>query len=568
MQNKCNLVELFSGIGSQAKALKNLDLQVNTLGTSEWDVHAIAAYDVIHNSPDIPEDILQMDKPQLLDILQNYTFSNSGKTPLKFSSFSSYSVEVLQRILTSIRRNKNFVDVSHLDGTQLSENIDILTYSFPCQDLSNVGAFHGYKKGIDKGSGSRSSLLWQVGRILTEMKNAGKKLPRYLLMENVPTLLSKRHLGNFSTWISDLEKLGYISQHYQLNASSFGLPQNRPRLLMISVHVGDNYADWELVSNYFEQKRSPDDVVNDYRSSKYYRPVTVQELLRTNYNNRKIRAEAIECTPNDTVSRRKIWDENPKIILEDGSFNQAITTVRTITTKQDRNPNSGNLYFDSEIEGRSKFRYLTPRECLLFMGFTDEDYRSLKYNNLEFHKGDAIFARDKIIRMAGNSIPVKLLEGIFYQIIQIDVLLDNLHKQSCPFDASALDEYYSSMIRSFAFKKGIRSRIGTENYPKNATVVYPKHKTAIYVCCDEAFEGMHSLPNITYWENHIQSHVASAKAKCKNALDMGWNVLLILQRELKGESREATLSWITDCIKNSNDEGNGVLISRDRLFQD
>ena len=136
-----------------------------------------------------------------------------------------------------------------------------------CQDLSNVGAFHGYNKGIDKGSGSRSSLLWQVGRILTEMRAAGKHLPRFLLMENVPTLLSKRHIKNFSTWISDLEDLGYISQYYQLNASSFGLPQNRPRLLMISVYVGDCIDDWRLVNEYFAAKKAPEDIIKDFRES-------------------------------------------------------------------------------------------------------------------------------------------------------------------------------------------------------------------------------------------------------------------------------------------------------------
>ena len=254
MLNTCNLVELFSGIGSQAKALKNLGLQVNTLGTSEWDVHAIAAYDVIHNSPTIPDDVQNMSKDELLDALRGYTFSNSGKAPLDFNSFRTYSADALRRIYTSVRRNKNFVDVSCLEGSQLPSDIDILTYSFPCQDLSNVGAFHGYNKGIDKDSGSRSSLLWQVGRILTEMKHEGKTLPRFLLMENVPTLLSKRHFGNFTTWISDLEDLGYISHYYQLNASSFGIPQNRPRLLMISVYVGDDVAAWSAVKNYFNEK--------------------------------------------------------------------------------------------------------------------------------------------------------------------------------------------------------------------------------------------------------------------------------------------------------------------------
>ena len=551
MLKTCNLVELFSGIGSQAKALKNLGLEVNTLGTCEWDIHAIAAYDVIHNSPAIDEDVAKMNKEDLLSSLKNYTFSNSGKTALEFSSLSTYSVEVLQRILMSIRRNKNFVDISCLKGSNLPGNIDILTYSFPCQDLSNVGALHGYNKGIDKNSGSRSSLLWQVGRILTEMRQEKKNLPRFLLMENVPTLLSKRHFQNFSTWIEDLADLGYVSQYYQLNATSFGLPQNRPRLLMISVYVGDNFFAWHRVKDYFSKKSRPDDVVCDYQSSEFYKPVTVRDLLRTNYSNPKIRAEAIECTPNDTPSRKKIWDENPKIILEDGSFNQEIDTVRTITTKQDRNPNSGNLFFESEIDGRSKFRYLTPRECLLFMGFMDEDFRRLKNNNLEFHKGDAIFSRDKVIRMAGNSIPVKLLEGIFYQIIQIDKLLKDGYMQEHRLENTQLSEFYSKMIRSYAFQRGIRCRMGTEAFPRTATVVYPKYRTAIYVCSDYILNRSSSLGDIVYWEKHINGHLAAAKEQCKEALDMGWNAILVLQCELDNESKESTLSWLVDTIQSN-----------------
>lgn len=62
--------------------------------------------------------------------------------------------ESLRYIYTSIKRNHNFVDISALEGKKMPDGIDILTYSFPCQDLSNVGAFHGYNKGIDKDSGS------------------------------------------------------------------------------------------------------------------------------------------------------------------------------------------------------------------------------------------------------------------------------------------------------------------------------------------------------------------------------------------------------------------------------
>lgn len=554
MEKTYNLVELFSGIGSQAKALKNLGIAVNLQGTSEWDVHAIAAYDVIHNNPEIPSEIQNMSKEQMLEELNNYTFSNSGKAPMDSRQLRSYSEDALRRIYTSVVRNKNFVDVTRLNGASLPNGIDILTYSFPCQDLSNVGAFHGYTKGIDKDSGSRSSLLWQVGRILTEMKSAQKTLPRFLLLENVPTLLSPRHFENFQTWISDLENLGYVSHYYQLNASAFGLPQNRPRLLMISVYVGNNYNKWRLARDYFEKKKDAASIVSDYRNSRFFTQYTVPQLLRTNYSNKKIMAEAIECTPNDTESRRKIWEDNPQIILSDGSFNTSIDVIRTITTKQDRNPNSGNLFFESGIEGRSKFRYLTPRECLLFMGFSDDDYKQLKYHNVEFHKGDKLFARDKVIRMAGNSIPVKLLEGIFYQILQIDDILNTL--QDCFTDKeSHICQTPSELIRSYLFKNGIRSRVSShDDIPTNATVVYPKYKTAIYVwrnfCGGRTNDGEDCrLCADSYWKKRCGQTSIISQLDASEALSKGWNVISVKFCELNKNSQQETLSWILRCVK-------------------
>lgn len=420
-----NIVELFSGIGSQAKALKNIGLEISTAGTCEWDVHALVAYDAIHNSPDLTFEVLKLKKEDLLEKLKTYTLSNNGKNAMEFSMLKTYSVDALRRIYAAIIRSKNFVDVSALTGDKLPDNIDILTYSFPCQDLSNVGAFHGYNKGIDKDSGSRSSLLWQVGRILKEMKENEKALPRYLLMENVPTLLSKRHFENFTLWMDELKELGYLNRYYLLNASDFGLPQNRPRLLMISVFVGKDEALNKKVSDYFKEKKTNDTIVADYQKSPYYKQINVADLYRIDYSNEKLFEEAVACTPNDTASRRDIWEDNPQLVLEGNVVNPAYSVVRTITTKQDRHPNSGNLYFDSKIEGKSKFRYLTPRECFLFMGFTDTDYENVVKNNPEVHLHNKLFTRDKVIRMAGNSIPVKLLEGIFLQIKQLDHFLDN-----------------------------------------------------------------------------------------------------------------------------------------------
>lgn len=342
-----------------------------------------------------------MNKEEVYKELSQYTLSNNGKESMTLSTLHSYNEEILRRVLSAIKRTNNLIDVSKITAKDMPKKTDLLTYSFPCQDLSNVGAFHGYNKGIDKDSGSRSSLLWQVGRILGEMKNAKRDLPGYLVMENVPTLLSERHINNFELWIDELNKLGYESKYIPVNARNYGIPQNRPRLLMLSVFVGDDIELRDKVKKFFD--RWGDDekyIVKKYQESKYYHNVQISDLLRiSNDKKTNLWKEAVECTPNNTISRRKIWNENPKIVDEKGNLTKE-RFIRTVTTKQDRHPNSGNIYFDCGIEGRGKFRYLTPRECLLFMGFKDSDYEKLQENNPIQRGRTHLFPRDKIIRMA------------------------------------------------------------------------------------------------------------------------------------------------------------------------
>lgn len=422
---KFKIVELFSGIGSQARALENIGININVQATCEWDIHVFIAYDVIHNGGGILGEVTKMSKAKILNKLKNYTLSNNGKEPMTISTLNNYSEEILKRTLTAIKRTNNLVDVSKITAKQMPNKIDLLTYSFPCQDLSNVGAFHGYNKGIDKDSGSRSSLLWQVGRILSEMKSSNKELPKYLVMENVPTLLSDRHINNFNQWIDNLKQLGYISKYIRVNAKNYGIPQNRPRLLMMSVYVGDDNLLQKKVNNFFKKWGNDEKyIVKQYKKSKFYEALKISDLIRTtNDKKSSLWFEALECTPNNTPSRKKIWNKNPKIIDSNGNLTKE-KFIRTITTKQDRHPNSGNIYIDTNVKGKSKFRYLTPRECLLFMGFNDSDYEKLQKNNPKWGRKSRLFPRDKIIRMAGNSIPVKMLEGFFFQLYDLEKILN------------------------------------------------------------------------------------------------------------------------------------------------
>ena len=247
-------------------------------------------------------------------------------------------------------------------------------------------------------------------------------------MENVPTLLSPRHKANFDKWIAELKGLGYESQYMHVNAKNYGIPQNRHRLLMMSVFVGNDSKLQKDIREFFDSWGEDETViVKEYKESKYYSPKTIDQLLRiASDHSSKLWQEALECTPNDTVSRRKIWNENPQIVDKNGKITSK-EFIRTITTKQDRHPNSGNIYFNSGVAGRGNFRYLTPRECLLFMGFNDEDYENIQKNNPEQRIKSKLFPRDKIIRMAGNSIPVKMLEGFFFQLYKTEEILEKFN---------------------------------------------------------------------------------------------------------------------------------------------
>lgn len=172
------LIELFGGIGSQAMALRNIGAKFEHWKLVEFDKYPVASYNAIHGT------------------------------------------------------NFETMDITKIHGSDL-EIVDtdkftyLLTYSFPCQDLSVAGKMAG----MEKGSGTRSGLLWEVERLLDETEN----LPEILVMENVPQVHSKKNMSDFQKWIEFLESKGYSNYWQDLNAKDFGIPQNRNRCFMVSI---------------------------------------------------------------------------------------------------------------------------------------------------------------------------------------------------------------------------------------------------------------------------------------------------------------------------------------------
>lgn len=193
------VLELFAGIGACSKALTNLGIEHEIVDAVEIDKYAVQSFNAIHGTHFAPQDITQWDK----DI-----------------------------------------------------ECDLIMHGSPCQDFSVAGR----NAGGDKGSGTRSSLMYETLRIVEKLK------PKYVIWENVRNLLSKRHRHNFEAYIASMKELGYESKYQVLNAKNFGVPQNRERVFTVSV-LGENCFEFpEPVELTTKLK----DVLEDDVDEKYY----------------------------------------------------------------------------------------------------------------------------------------------------------------------------------------------------------------------------------------------------------------------------------------------------------
>ena len=226
-----------SGYGSQALALKYLGVQFEHWRICEWAIKSIQAYKDIHFS-DIDFDFSgDLTKDNLVKVLYELGISSNYNEPMTRKQIERLNEKQLKTIWNNIVTTKNLVNIQQVKGDDLSivdtDKYDyILTYSFPCQDLSLAGKGKGMSD-----TSTRSGMLWEVERILKECKELGN-LPQILLMENVPQVHGSDNVEDFNKWQLELEKLGYKNYFQDLIATDYGIPQTRNRCFMISI-LGD-----------------------------------------------------------------------------------------------------------------------------------------------------------------------------------------------------------------------------------------------------------------------------------------------------------------------------------------
>lgn len=143
------------------------------------------------------------------------------------SEVDKYAIQAANALFPEAK-DKNYGDISKIDWNNVPD-FDLFTYSFPCTDISNAGQ----QKGVIEGSGTRSSLLWECRKAI------GCKRPKFLLMENVKALVSEKFLPYFREWEQYLARLGYSNFSKVLNATYYGVPQNRERIFMVSILDAD-----------------------------------------------------------------------------------------------------------------------------------------------------------------------------------------------------------------------------------------------------------------------------------------------------------------------------------------
>lgn len=258
-----------------------------------------------------------------------------------------------------------------------------------CQDISSAGL----GKGMERGRGTRSGLLWEVERLLTETK----ELPQVLLMENVKQVVGQKNIKAFAEWVAFLDKLGYHSKWQVLNATDFSIPQNRERCFMVSV-LGNYSYDFPMICRkrelYDFVDRLPENEINIGHASK-----TIINSIKKAAS--YIEAKTIRCGGRGSIDRHS-WDI------------YSIDYIRTLTYYSPPLKNiSITLLANKTGLGYStqeKYFFYSTQEFFRLMGVKNEDYKKLKKAQ----------SKSSLFHLAGDSIVTTCLMAIFGEMCDVD----------------------------------------------------------------------------------------------------------------------------------------------------
>lgn len=267
------MIELFAGYGSQYQALRRLRQNCESYKISEWCIPSNSSYkamlEVVDNKYDTIDYSKKYSDEEIINRLIRLGLSVDSKNPINEKFLKRKGINWCRKIFNEYVSTNNLGSITNIKANDL-EIVDkdiysyIMTYSFPCQDLSLAGR----QAGMRKGSNTRSGLLWEVERLLQESIDNNLELPDVLLMENVPQVCNKKNEKDFKEWKEFLENIGYKNFVKILNASDFGIPQNRKRCFMVSVLTNE-----DITYNFPKSRpltKCVKDILEPFVDEKYY----------------------------------------------------------------------------------------------------------------------------------------------------------------------------------------------------------------------------------------------------------------------------------------------------------
>jgi DNA (cytosine-5)-methyltransferase 1 len=374
------LIELFAGIGSQHLALKRQNFKIDKTTICEWSVQSTQAYNDAHIQ-DYTDYSKDKTKEWLVNYLSEKGISSNWEQPLTKQQINRKSLEWLKTTYNNIVATNNLVNITQVKGEDLQ--IDdtynytyIMSYSFPCQDLSMVGS----RKGMSRDGQTRSGMLWEVERLLKETK----KLPHILLMENVPEVIGQTNIEYFREWELFLRNLGYSNHCELLNAKHYGMPQNRNRCFMVSI-----LGEWQY-------KFPPKEKLTLQR----------KDMLETEVDEKYCLSEKLIKT--FLTNSHPKYDRQQRFIK---NIFKKTEVANTITTRAGDRPTDNFVVLGGGHTPRLVndlwIRKLTPKECWRLMGFDDEIFERVEKSQ----------SKSSLYHLAGDSIVVNVLENIFRQFV-------------------------------------------------------------------------------------------------------------------------------------------------------